>query len=77
LSCTTVPDTTVVTTEPDAFKMSVRADASAHNFDALPEPPEDVFTAVPVVRVTVTPFTGIAAVADTTVVPTTADVIVT
>jgi hypothetical protein len=36
-----------------------------------------VFAAVPVVRVIVTPFTGIAEVAETTVVPAVADVIVT
>jgi hypothetical protein len=72
-----VPETTDVTTPPAAFKTSVRADASAHNFDAFPEPPESVFAAVPVVRVIVTPFTGIPAVADTTVVPVAADASVT
>jgi hypothetical protein len=36
-----------------------------------------VFATVPVVRVIVTPFTGIADVAETTVVPMTAEVIVT
>jgi hypothetical protein len=51
--------------------------ASTHVFDALPEPPAVVFAAVPVVRVIVTPFTGTADVADTTVVPTAADEIVT
>jgi len=72
-----VPDTTDVTTPPDAFKTSVRADASAHNFDAFAEPPEAVFAAVPVVRVIVTPLTGMPAVAETTVVPVVADTIVT
>jgi hypothetical protein len=51
--------------------------ASTHVFDAFPEPPAVVFAAVPVVRVIVTPLTGIADVADTTVVPTAADEIVT
>ena len=73
----TVPETTVVTTAPDAFKMSVRANPSAHDFDAFAEPPEAVFAAVPVVRVIVTPFTGMPAVAETTVVPVAADAIVT
>ena len=36
-----------------------------------------MFAAVPVVRVIVTPSTGMSAVADTTVVPVAADVIVT
>jgi len=44
---------------------------------ALPEPPEAVLAAVPVVRVIVTPLTGIPDVAETTVVPMTAEVIVT
>ena len=44
---------------------------------ALPLPPAAVFVAVPVVRVIDTPFTGMFEVADTTVVPTTAEVIVT
>ena len=51
--------------------------ASTHVFDALPEPPAAVFAAVPVVRVIVTPLTGMSDVADTTVVPGRADVIVT
>jgi hypothetical protein len=51
--------------------------ASTHVFDALPLPPEAVFAAVPVVRVIVTPFTGIPAVAETTVVPAAFDEIVT
>src|SRR4051794_39276133 len=51
--------------------------ASTHVFDAFPEPPAAVFAAVPVVRVIVTPLTGIPAVADTTVVPVAAAVIVT
>jgi len=40
-------------------------------------PPDDVFAAVPVVRVIVCPLTDISEVADTTVVPSTAEVIVT
>ena len=55
----------------------IRMFASTHVFDAFPEPPEAVFAAVPVVRVIVTPLTGMAAVADTTVVPVAADEIVT
>ena len=44
---------------------------------ALPLPPDAVFAAVPVVRVIVTPPTGMFDVAETTVVPAVADVIVT
>ena len=44
---------------------------------ALPLPPGAVFTAVPVVRVIVTPLTGMFDVAETTVVPVAAEVIVT
>ena len=51
--------------------------ASTQALLALPEPPEAVFAAVPVVRVIVTPFTGIADVAETTVVPAVAEVMVT
>ena len=51
--------------------------ASTHVFDAFPDPPAVVFAAVLVVRVIVTPLTGIAAVADTTVVPIELDEIVT
>ena len=51
--------------------------ASTQTLLAFPEPPEAVFAAVPVVRVIVWPFTGMPDVAETTVVPTTAEVIVT
>src|SRR5438034_71855 len=51
--------------------------ASTHVFDAFPAPPAVVFAAVLVVRVIVTPLTGIAAVADTTVVPVSSDEFVT
>src|SRR5262245_5569603 len=44
---------------------------------ALPLPPAAVFAAVPVVRAITTPPTGMSEVAETTVVPTTAEVIVT
>ena len=44
---------------------------------AFPLPPAVVLTAVLVVRVTVWPLTGMSDVAETTVVPTTADVMVT
>ena len=44
---------------------------------ALTLPPAAVFAAVPVVRVNVMPFTGMSEVADTTVVPLAAEVIVT
>ena len=44
---------------------------------ALPLPPAAVFTAVSVVRVIVWPLTGMSDVAETTVVPSTAEVIVT
>src|SRR5262249_58742630 len=44
---------------------------------ALPLPPAAVLAAVPVVRVIVTPLTGMSDVAETTVVPTAAEVIVT
>src|SRR3954452_7194230 len=51
--------------------------ASTHVFDAFSVPPEAVLVAVPVVRVIVTPLTGMPAVADTTVVPVAPDGIVT
>jgi hypothetical protein len=51
--------------------------ASTQVLLALPEPPEAVFCAVPVVRVIVTPLTGMSDVAWTTVVPATAELIVT
>jgi hypothetical protein len=51
--------------------------ASTHVLFAFAVPPASVFATVPVVRVIVTPFTGIADVAWTTVVPVTAEVIVT
>ena len=44
---------------------------------ALPLPPAAVFTAVFVVRVIVWPLTGMSEVAETTVVPVAAEVIVT
>jgi len=77
LSWTIVPATTDVTTPPVALRMSVRAVSSPQFFEALPLPPDAVFTAVPVVRVSVSPPTGTFDVADTTVVPVVADVIVT
>jgi hypothetical protein len=51
--------------------------ASTQFFDAFPEPPDAVFCAEPVVRVMTTPLTGIFEVAETTVVPGVAEVIVT
>ena len=51
--------------------------ASTHTFDALSLPPAVVFAAVPVVRVIVWPDTEIAALAETTVVPVVAELIVT
>ena len=60
-----------------AFAGVIPMYASTHDLLALPEPPAAVFAAVPVVRVIVTPFTGIADVAETTVVPAVAEVIVT
>jgi len=53
------------------------ASGLSHTFDALPLPPAAVFAAVPVVRVIVTPLTGMSEVAWTTVVPATDDVMVT
>jgi len=78
-SCTTVPDGTVVfvTSAFDASRTTVVTTSSAQFFDAFPDPPEAVLTAVPVVRVIEIPPTGIADVADTTVVPVAAEVIVT
>src|SRR5262245_63637681 len=60
-----------------ASRTCVTMDASAHAFCALPLPPASVFPVVPVVRVIDTPFTGMFEVADTTVEPATADMIVT
>jgi hypothetical protein len=51
--------------------------ASTHVLLALPDPPDAVFCAVPVVRVTTTPLTGMSDVAETTVVPGVEEVIVT
>src|SRR6266446_3670647 len=51
--------------------------ASTQVLFALPLPPAVVFAAVPVVRVIVAPPTGMPEVADTTVVPVAAEVIVT
>src|SRR4051794_3031724 len=51
--------------------------ASTHVFNPFPEPPAVVFAAVPVVRLIATPWTGMPAVADTTVVLVAADEIVT
>jgi hypothetical protein len=51
--------------------------ASTQFLLAFPDPPDAVFCAVPVVRVTTTPLTGMSDVADTTVTPGVADVIVT
>jgi len=51
--------------------------ASTQALLALPEPPEAVFAAVPVVREIETVLTGMFDVAETTVVPTAAEVIVT
>jgi hypothetical protein len=51
--------------------------ASTQFLLALPEPPEAVFAAVPVVRVIVTPPRGMSDVAETTVTPGVAEVIVT
>jgi hypothetical protein len=70
-----VPATTDVTTPPLAFRMSVRTVSSPQFFAALPLPPDAVFAAVPVVRVTDTPPTEITDVADTTVVPVVAELI--
>src|SRR4051812_39452194 len=77
LSWTIVPATTDVTTPPVALRMSVRTVSSPQFFAALPLPPDAVFAAVPVVRVTMAPPTGIPDVAETTVVPVVAEVIVT
>src|SRR3954469_8556401 len=51
--------------------------ASTQILLALPLPPAVVFTAVLVVRVMVWPLTGMSDVAETTVVPVAADVMVT
>ena len=51
--------------------------ASTQALLALPEPPEAVLAAVPVVREIETVLTGMFDVAETTVVPTAAEVIVT
>src|SRR4051794_12320852 len=51
--------------------------AFTHTLLALPLPPAAVFTAVPVVRVILCPFPGMSDVPETTVVPTTAEVMVT
>ena len=51
--------------------------AFTHTLLALPLPPAVVLSAVFVARVIVTPATGIPEVAETTVVPVTAELIVT
>ena len=51
--------------------------ASTQVLFALPLPPAAVFAGVPVVRVIVWPLTGMFEVAETTVVPVAAEVIVT
>jgi hypothetical protein len=51
--------------------------ASTQFLLALPEPPDAVFCAVPVVRVITTPLTGMFDVAATTVVPGATELIVT
>jgi hypothetical protein len=51
--------------------------ASTQVFDAFPLPPAVVFAAAPVVRVIVCPLTGMSDVAETTVVPVVAELIVT
>jgi hypothetical protein len=58
-------------------KVAVCESTFSHVLLALPLPPAAVFTAVFVVRVIVWPLTGMSEVADTVVVPATAEVIVT
>ena len=60
-----------------ALWMSVRTVSSAQFLLALPLPPAVVLTAVPVVRVMTCPATGMFDVAETTVVPTAAELITT
>jgi hypothetical protein len=55
----------------------IRMFALTQSLLALSLPPASVFTAVPVVRVTVWPAIGMSEVARTTVVPVVAEVIVT
>src|SRR5215208_1775502 len=74
LSCTTVPATAVVITAPCAFKISVRADASAHNFTASALSPN--FPS-PVDRDNDTPPTTTVVAARTVVVPVADELITT
>src|SRR3954469_11781404 len=74
MSCTTVPETTDVTTPPAAFRMSVRAVASAHNFDASPLSPA---FASPVSRCKVNPPTTTSVLALIVVVPVVVELITT
>src|SRR5262249_53122376 len=78
-SCTPVPEATValVIGLLEASSTLVVTVTSPQFLLALTEPPEAVFAAVPVVRVITTPPTGMFDVAEMTVVPVAADVIVT
>jgi hypothetical protein len=66
-----------VTSVFDASSTFVETCESAQFLLAFPLPPEAVLSAVPVVRVIVTPLTGMFEVAETTVVPAVDEVIVT
>jgi len=77
IAFTVIVNTWFVPTGFVAFAGVIAMLAFTHTFSALPLPPAAVFTAVPVVRVIVCPFTGISDVACATVVPTEAEVIVT
>src|SRR3954449_7446875 len=67
LSCTTVPATTVVTTAPDGFRMSVLAVASPQSFAASALSP---VLASALARCKVTPLTTMSVLALVVVVPT-------
>jgi hypothetical protein len=77
-SWTTVPAGTVLVMSLfDGSRTLVAMLESAQFLLAFPLPPEEVFAAVPVVRVIVCPLAGMPEVAETTVVPAIAEVIVT
>ena len=77
IALTVIVSTWFVPTALVAFAGVIWMFALTQTLLALPLPPAAVFTAVLVVRVIVWPLTGMSDVAETTVVPTAAEVMVT